>query len=96
MRTCRLIVCNFTAGALDYRWYGELSRSLNIIEDKMVLSSKRQVYIMKRMQHIRVDAFRQKSFSTPLLEIETIQTHKNKFLCVCIVSISNRGVEKVF
>ena len=30
---------------------------------------------MRRMQHIRVDAFRPR-LSTPLMEIETIQTHK--------------------
>ena len=38
------------------------------------MSSKRQVYITRRMQHIRVDAFRQKTFSTRLSEIETTQT----------------------
>ena len=39
-----------------------------------MLSSKRDVYIMERMQHIQVDVFRQKAFSTPLSEIETLQT----------------------
>ena len=40
-----------------------------------LVKHRQKVYIMKRMQHIRVDAFRQKTFSTPLLEIETIQTY---------------------
>ena len=41
-----------------------------------MLSSKKDVYIniMGRMQHIQVDVFHQKTFLTPLSEIETLQT----------------------